>query len=350
LWLGLLAACATGKPAPAVTPLAEVRTGLEFQFGMGEYACGIPTPTCPTSTSFDPGEPELQVKLKPFALDVHEVTNEQYNFCVQMEVCSQPAGDNGPNGVADYHVSDKFRQHPVLYVTWQQAKEYCEFVGKRLPTEFEWERVAGGPAQSSADKVLFPGTKGPLAKLPDTCEVNVARCNAGLVATRAAMTSAADVVAENGVQVFDLTGNVSEWTASDADEDARKLSATCDWAQPYDCAKCVDCLKTNPAATCKPACLSCNCGTGGAATKPNCYIPCGTPICPRHPKSSVPVDKSFTGKNTGAQRVVRGGSYFSHPASNNAGRCDGRSDLRVLLRAPDAEPLPYLGFRCAKTL
>ena len=215
--------CATGKPAPATTPMAKVTDGLTFQFGMGGQGCGIPqtATACTADHKFDPGEPAVMVKVKPFAIDVHEVTVEQYRYCQEFGVCSLPAGDNGPSGVPDYYTNKTYNNRPAVLVTWYQAEQFCEFMGKRLPTEFEWERVAGGPAQSTADKRLysFVDKLGPDAAIPSPCQknVNIQGCNSGLTDTRDVMSSTDDVVSVGSSQVWDVSGNVSEWTASDDD-------------------------------------------------------------------------------------------------------------------------------------
>jgi formylglycine-generating enzyme required for sulfatase activity len=343
--------CAVGRPAPEVTKMAEVKTGLTFQLGLGEQGCGIPQSesACKAVATFDAGQPALQVQLKPFALDVHEVTVEQYEYCVAMEICSEPVGTNGPGGIPDYYPQAKYLQHPVVLVSQIQAAEYCKSVGKRLPTEFEWERVAGGPATKAAEKRLFPFAEpGPDAKLvAGQCSKNVNAwpCNGGSAVTTAVKSQADDAVSEGGTKVFDLMGNVSEWTASDAN-----TKATCDLSQPYDCEECVKCLQKEGISSlnCKPKCSECKCGEGSAPLKkPNCYSPCTTPICPLY-KAGTVLDGSFTGKNALDKRMIRGGNFQTPDASRQP--CANRSDNRTFALPPNGPPQVFLGFRCAKDL
>jgi formylglycine-generating enzyme required for sulfatase activity len=349
LW-SLTGSCATGRAPPAPTAMAEFRDEKPFTFGMGLLGCTIPqsTEACKTASSFESGEPEVLVTVKPFALDVHEVTNEQYQYCVEMGRCSEPAGYNGPPGIVDqYFYNERYNDYPVVLLRWNQAREYCAFVGKRLPTEFEWERAAGGPSPTKEEKRVYPwsaklGYEPPLTKCDK--DANIAACNSGTSSTRPVRASADDVVSESGQQIYDLAGNVAEFTASDLLR--REKFVACDTTQPYTCGDCVQCLETSTLAACKTKCLPCQCGTGSTATaKPNCYAPCDTPICPKRPPGHTPVDGSYTGKNIAQGRIVRGGSYFAKGAE-----CAGRSDNRQQSLKPDDDPQTWIGFRCAKTL
>lgn len=81
--------------------------------------------------------PRHSVTLNAFWLDRTEVTNAQYNRCVKAGKCQASAytNDSQLDG-ADY---------PVVGVSWQDAVNYCQWVGGRLPTEAEWEYAARGP-------------------------------------------------------------------------------------------------------------------------------------------------------------------------------------------------------------
>ena len=100
-------------------------------------------------------------------------------------------------------------EQPVVYVDWENSARYCASIGKRLPTEAEWEYAtqAGSDVENS-DSVL--------AELRDQAWFEMTSQN---------LRSAA-VVGQRQPNVwglYDLQGNVMEWTA--------------DWYAPYDQAK-----------------------------------------------------------------------------------------------------------------
>jgi formylglycine-generating enzyme required for sulfatase activity len=88
--------------------------------------------------------PMHRVTISGFWLDEYEVTNRRYRLCAEGGGCTVPKDRSA--------YDDTTRaEHPVTNVTWNQARGYCRWLGKRLPTEAEWEKSARGP-----DGRLFP--------------------------------------------------------------------------------------------------------------------------------------------------------------------------------------------------
>jgi formylglycine-generating enzyme len=82
-------------------------------------------------------QPGIPMNVRRFEIDVYEVKVEAYQVCVDAGKCTQPTTD----GYCNYPHKPR---HPVNCVDFHQATSYCAFVGKRLPTEIEWELAARG--------------------------------------------------------------------------------------------------------------------------------------------------------------------------------------------------------------
>ncbi len=144
--------------------------------------------------------PVHAVELSSYAIDVTEVTVEAYESCVVEGGCSprNVAADIGCNaGVDD-------AQHPANCVTWSQAAAYCEWAGKRLPSEAQWEFAAEGQANSRWPWGGAPNPNCDLAVIVTDGPGCGADRTAPVGSRRSGSTRAG---------VADLTGNVSEWVA-----------------------------------------------------------------------------------------------------------------------------------------
>ena len=96
---------------------------------------------------FDFEVPQRSVYLDAFHIDKYPVTNAQFRKF------GSPRNDYGPKFSGD--------RQPVVGVSWYQARDYCRSVGKRLPTEAEWEKAARG-----VDGRKYPwGTPEPSSRL-----------------------------------------------------------------------------------------------------------------------------------------------------------------------------------------
>lgn len=129
------------------------------------------------------------IEMSRFFIDRYEVTNAQYEGCVEAGVCRP----------ADELDGDRFGapRQPVVGVSWHDAATYCLWVGKRLPTEAEWERAARGD-----DRRTYPwGDQPPTCSLALFTQCD--RYGPGEVGGRP------DGAGPFGTQ--DLAGNVWEW-------------------------------------------------------------------------------------------------------------------------------------------
>ena len=164
-------------------------------------------------------QPVHTVYLDAFFMDEHEVTNLEYQTFVlanpqwqreqidsklhdgdYLKLWRGRRGNDYPKGKAE---------HPVVYVSWYAAMAYADWVGKRLPTEAEWEYAARG------------GLTGKRFPWGDVLEFDKAdKANIGLVGD----TTAVGKYPPNGYGLYDMTGNVYEWCLDEYNKDFYSMS------------------------------------------------------------------------------------------------------------------------------
>ncbi len=145
--------------------------------------------------------PRHQVTLSSFAIDVHPVTNEQ--FVRFLEAMGGEKDSNHQDIIrmrdsrikrsgGKLSIESGYAKHPVVGVTWYGAVAYAKWIGKRLPTEAEWEIAGrGGPEDS-----LYPTGD----------DIEKSQANFFSSDTTAVMS-----YAPNGYGLYDTAGNVYEW-------------------------------------------------------------------------------------------------------------------------------------------
>lgn len=154
----------------------------------------------------------IEVAPGNLTIDVTEVTNAQFQLCVDSGICKKP----DPSEVDKIPVcssEEGFDLCPVLSVTQQEANRYCEFVGRRLPSGVESIVARQGNQPQTAETVLaFPAG----ADAPDNCDKAVLKT----CGKPQPITLAEDGTPTGGARldrtaqgVFDLTGNATEWTS-----------------------------------------------------------------------------------------------------------------------------------------
>jgi formylglycine-generating enzyme required for sulfatase activity len=133
----------------------------------------------------DKEKPGRTITLKAFQIDKTEVTQDQYLACVEAGQCSPPS--------CPWECSNA--NFPASCVKWNDAKAFCAWAGKRLPSEAEWEKAARGT----------DGRKYPWGNSEPTCSnANMAGC-AGAATAAGSFASGASPFG-----ALDMAGNMVE--------------------------------------------------------------------------------------------------------------------------------------------
>lgn len=183
--------------------------------------------------------PVHTVRLEAFYLDAHEVTNAEFQTFVDAtgyvteaeqwgwSIAFLPERIGGvrapgaewwlkvdgadwrrPNGPGS-SIAGK-EHHPVVQVSWTDAQAYCEWAGKRLPTEAEWEYAARGGTEGAP--FVWGAEFAPNGRaMANTWQGNFPA--AGPVTDGFAETAPVGRYAPNGYGLYDMAGNVWEWVA-----------------------------------------------------------------------------------------------------------------------------------------
>ena len=159
--------------------------------------------------------PRHRVQLHAYGIHRYEVTNEQYREFLLANPSWQPTAVPVPKSNGSYlkgwtglSFPAGEARRPVTYITWYSATAYCQWRGGRLPTEAEWEYAASG----GLERPEFPWGDTP----PTSTSANW---------SGASIKRPTDVgqFPANGYGLYDMAGNVWEYTADRWPDNPLKL-------------------------------------------------------------------------------------------------------------------------------
>lgn len=182
-------------PIVVVTQVSEIDSMVMVYVPAGKFLMG--SAETDRDRQLDE-QPPHAVYLDAFWIDRTEVTNEQYRKCEQAGVC-QPPSDIRSYKQNSYYGNTQYDNYPVIYVSWDEAKSYCKWAGRRLPTEAEWEKAARG-----TDGRLYPWGNA----VPDKSRLNFNDFIGDTTEVGKYSAGASPYGA------LDMAGNVREWTQS----------------------------------------------------------------------------------------------------------------------------------------
>ena len=185
------------RSSPQSNPVGQYKVGsvqVSPKDGMtmvivpeGDFIMG----TADSDKSAPIGEkPQHTVFLDSYWIDQTDVTNAMYVKCVKDGACKESTFKDAPDFNGD--------NQPVIGIGWDSAKAYCQWAGRRLPTEAEWEKAARG-----TDGLIYPwGNQPPNGSLANFNKSGGKTADVGSFPAGASPYGA-----------LDMAGNVWQWVA-----------------------------------------------------------------------------------------------------------------------------------------
>ena len=324
--------CAKGIPLPDATATQPIPAG-SYLLGGGaslcassqSQSCGAATPARPT------------VLTRAFDIDVYEVTVKQFAACAALDQCCD---ENLPDYLSH-------GDEPV-FVTLDQARQYCRYRNRRLPTEAEWE-VAARLKDAQGDLQVYPWGDSARA-----CgDVPSSECG-GNNNPRAVGSNPVD---RTPLGIYDMAGNLGEWV-----EDDFALGVGCRYGTPVPtlCSNDSTCAANlcSAAGACQNDCPGNNLGLGqcgGDYSSSEACLPIQAgqadvdPFHVTYDHTSQPRGSDCSGSSAsiggqGAQNPLRkGGSVYDPQCRQNPAL---RSLEQSSMSSNNGDTRPRNGFRC----
>ncbi|MBN2147381.1 MAG: formylglycine-generating enzyme family protein [Anaerolineales bacterium] len=212
-------------PTPTITPtegptigstrVSEIDQMVQVYVPAGEFLMGSDDPEAKRTIEGGRAYPEIPqhtVYLDSYWIDKFEVTTSQYALCVAAGICRAP-WETSSYTYANYYGNPEYANYPVIWVNWYMARDYCTWVGRRLPTEAEWEKAARG-----TDGAMYPWGNDELSgERANFCDINCTRS----IANDRYDDGYPDVAPVGSYPAgaspygaMDMSGNVWEWVSS----------------------------------------------------------------------------------------------------------------------------------------
>lgn len=146
-------------------------------------------------------KPRQKIVVDPFAIDIHPVTNEQFMRLLHVMGGEKDSNNNDmiqlkesriKRNAGKLSIESGYAKHPVVGVSWYGSIAYAEWVGKRLPTEAEWEVAA----TCGIEKNIYP------------YGAHIERTESNFFS---ADTTSVMSYPPNKSGLYDIVGNVYEW-------------------------------------------------------------------------------------------------------------------------------------------